>query len=786
MSRMKLWWFVGFLAIVLRANAVFSLPQVAVIGPQAGSEECRRAQASWHESFGCVCEEYPTVDSALAADRRPRMYVFWKGDSTPTPADGEKFRAAVVRVRQTDASANVTLIARDAAWRKAAEGLSVTVIDAEEMRLVTTYLREAYERGWGVDWSVVKDREKRMARRTQRLHDAKWGVFNHFLGHECKTAAEWNAKVAGFDVKRVADQLEACGAGFYFLTVMQGDRWMCAPSATYDSIAGTKPGEACSVRDLPLELADELGKRGIDLYLYFTGDGPYKDPGIGPRFGLTTARHLGVTESFVDKWSSVLGELSKRYGNKVKGWWIDGCYDDMLGYTDKLLARYGAAVRAGNPAALVAMNNGVFPYFKRHWADEDFTAGEFNDFYCVPEKRFVEGAQTFVLAPLGAWRGDYCAWSSPGCKRSAEYVANYVRLVNANGGVVCIDVKVHEDGSWDSDQMEVLKAVGRATGTLEDRASPAKIIFDTDMYTDFDDAGALACLHALADAGECEILATVANTRDCLSVAMCEIINAYYGRPDIPVGCVRGIGVGREEWATHEKRFGAAVRKYAKWVKHENSSDAPDAAEVYRKVLTAQPDKSVVICSVGFLSNMRKLMETDRDLVARKVKLWVAMACSYPKGKECNSMTDWESSKIAFENWPTPIVFSDFQYGMDCFAGRAIAESGVKDSPVADVFRGNMPPRDEIAKDAGGHLRCCNGLCGRAAWDETAVLAAVRGVDSYFNVHRGAYCMVGTEGEDEWVPDEKGGRHMRLTEKTSKVEIGKIIDELICRGPRQK
>ena len=75
------------------------------------------------------------------------------------------------------------------------------------------------------------------------------------------------------------------------------------------------------------------------------------------------------------------------------------------------------------------------------------------------------------------------------------------------------------------------------------QAEPVKVIFDTDMYTDFDDAGALACLHAMADAGECEILATLSCTRDCKSVAMCEIINAYYGRPDIPVGCVKGIGV---------------------------------------------------------------------------------------------------------------------------------------------------------------------------------------------------------------------------------------------------
>ena len=324
-----------------------------------------------------------------------------------------------------------------------------------------------------------------------------------------------------------------------------------------------------------------------------------------------------------------------------------------------------------------------------------------------------------------------------------------------------------------------------ASASWNPTSAPVKVVFDTDMYTDFDDAGALACLHALADAGECEILATVSNTRDCLSVAMCEIINAYYGRPDIPVGCVKGMGLGNERGSAHERRYGATVRKYAKWVKHANSSDAPDAVEVYRKVLSAQPDDSVVICSVGFLTNMRKLVESDRDLVARKVKLWVAMACSYPNGREYNSMKDWESSKAALENWPTPVVFTDFQYGMDCFAGRAIAESEVKDSPVADVFRGNMPTREEIARNAGGHLRGCNGLAGRAAWDETAVLIAVRGTEPLFNVHRGTYRMVGESGDDEWVPDETNGPHARVTEKANKLEVGRIIDELMCRPPKR-
>ena len=325
-------------------------------------------------------------------------------------------------------------------------------------------------------------------------------------------------------------------------------------------------------------------------------------------------------------------------------------------------------------------------------------------------------------------------------------------------------------------------------------AEPVKVIFDTDMYTDFDDAGALACLHAMADAGECEILATISNTRDCMSVAMCEIINSFYGRPEIPVGCAKEIGKSGSE-PDHVKRYGAAVKKYAKWVKHLNSNDAPDANSIYRRVLAAQPDNSVVICSVGFLTNMRRLLETKPDdispldgkaLVAKKVKLWVAMACRYPSGWEYNSGMDAESSRIALESWPTPVVISDFEYGRDCYAGRALAESGVKDNPVADVFAGNVPTRDEVRADSAKWNKCCSGMGGRASWDQTAVLVAVRGWEPYCNAVRGTYRIVDDKGMDEWAPDAENGRHLRITEKDSKAEVGRVIDELMLRKPKNK
>ena len=305
--------------------------------------------------------------------------------------------------------------------------------------------------------------------RTRRLHDAKWGVFNHFLAGGCDNAVQWNAKVDGLDVEKVAAQLESCGAKFYFFTLMQGRQFLCAPNATFDRIAGVGPGEACSRRDLPAELATALGRRGIDLYLYYTGDGPYKDDVIGGRFGFTEPRNVGVKRPFVEKWAAVLEEYSVRYGENVKGWWIDGCYADFLKYTDDLLALYAKAVWKGNPKALVAMNNGVKPYYAKHYSRDDFTCGEFNDFYVIPRERFIDGAQAFALIPLGISTNgtEWGSWAKKGCKRDAEYVADFVSLVNRAGGVVAIDIKINPDGSFEPEQLEVLKAVGRRTGTLK-------------------------------------------------------------------------------------------------------------------------------------------------------------------------------------------------------------------------------------------------------------------------------------------------------------------------------
>ncbi len=299
-----------------------------------------------------------------------------------------------------------------------------------------------------------------------RLYSRKFGVFNHFLfgapGGSVpaeQATSGWNERCEAFDVRYTARTLHELGAGYYVITLMQGRKYMAAPNAAFDEIAGTKPGEACAKRDLILDLSDALRAYDIDLYLYFTGDGPYRDPECGEKFGFLEPRR-GVSHDFCRKWASVLEEYAVRYGSRVRGRWIDGCYD-YFGYDEGRLAYYHAAVKKGNPGAMTAMNNGVKDELVKWYAGDEFTCGEFNDFRYVPRSRSVDGAQAHILAPLGlsADGSPWGGWNRPGCKCTKAELRDYVGRVHDAGGVVTVDIHIRQDCTFDDDQLEVLSGI---------------------------------------------------------------------------------------------------------------------------------------------------------------------------------------------------------------------------------------------------------------------------------------------------------------------------------------
>jgi len=292
---------------------------------------------------------------------------------------------------------------------------------------------------------------------TDWFRAADYGVFVHYLAglqnnpeHIASLGREtpWDECVNEFDTELFAETMAEVGAGYVIFTVMQVRREMIAPNATYDRLTGYEPGEACATRDLVLDLYDSLSKRDIPLMLYWTGDGPRADEQANAGFQFGNP----VSTEFVEKWASVVREYGERYGDKVVGYWVDGCYP-FIGYTEETLGILVEALKAGNPKRIVALNRGVDAQVMSYTPLEDYTCGEQNRFFDMPAERWLDGEQWHILSYMGS------GWGQPGSQYSKRNLAEYVFDVNRRGGVVSIDVMLYRDGSLDRSQVEVLKAV---------------------------------------------------------------------------------------------------------------------------------------------------------------------------------------------------------------------------------------------------------------------------------------------------------------------------------------
>jgi inosine-uridine nucleoside N-ribohydrolase len=304
--------------------------------------------------------------------------------------------------------------------------------------------------------------------------------------------------------------------------------------------------------------------------------------------------------------------------------------------------------------------------------------------------------------------------------------------------------------------------------------APPAIIFDSDIGPDYDDVGAITLLHALADSGEAKILATVASNKYEGIAGILDVFNTYFKRPGIPVGVPKGAGVDTRDF---QHWTDTLLANYPHAIK--SNSEAADAVTLYRQVLAKQPDHSVTIVTVGFLTNLANLLATQGDdvspltgkeLVAKKVKLLVSMAGNFPAGKEFNVMKDSSASVAAFENWPTEVIYSGFEIGKNIKTGLPITQNeSIQNSPVKDVFRICLPAAPEDA-------------AGRMSWDETAVLVAVRGYEPYYTLQPGKI-KVAPDGSNTW--DNAGSGQGYLVEKAPSAEVQALIDRLMAHQPKQ-
>jgi hypothetical protein len=303
--------------------------------------------------------------------------------------------------------------------------------------------------------------------RANWMKGAKWGVMTHYLAdwqaqaHNVNMSVdEWNRLVDNFDAEGIAVQLQSVGASYYQISIGQNSGYYLSPNPTYDKLTGIQPSK-CSRRDLVGDLYTALHQRGIRLMVYLPSGAPDHDKAAVAALDWRNGPYKN--REFQLNWEQVIRDWSQRWGNKVSGWWFDGCYfpNSMYRSADAPnFASFAAAARAGNPNAILAFNPGVIYRIISITPEEDFTAGEIDKPDLITVRRSVggkvDGTQIHVLSFLGE------KWGMGNPRFTADQVVGYSQKVWAVGGAITWDVPVDLNGKISQPFLDQLAALHTA------------------------------------------------------------------------------------------------------------------------------------------------------------------------------------------------------------------------------------------------------------------------------------------------------------------------------------
>lgn len=306
-----------------------------------------------------------------------------------------------------------------------------------------------------------------------------------------------------------------------------------------------------------------------------------------------------------------------------------------------------------------------------------------------------------------------------------------------------------------------------------------KILFDTDIGGDCDDAGALAMLHRLCDRGECELLAVTACYVSPYVAGCIDAINRYYKRT-IPVGILHG--KPSAEPGTYTRGL---CEEFENSYPPEKTDSVPDTVSVMRQVLADADAHSVTLAATGSMASLAALVQSPADdispldgkaLISQKVLRTVVMGGrfygSWPMPIvlggdftvtwEWNIKADIAGAQIMCREWPGELVFSSYEIGLWCVTMKGYAQSAPKEDPVRRAYE----------------LHPCGREHGRESWDHTALLYAVRPDAGYWNLHPWGRVTVDDGGITDWHAAD-GGRQTYLLPREDYAVIRDIINELV-------
>lgn len=316
-----------------------------------------------------------------------------------------------------------------------------------------------------------------------------------------------------------------------------------------------------------------------------------------------------------------------------------------------------------------------------------------------------------------------------------------------------------------------------------EQSDKLRIIFETDIGNDIDDALALDMLYKYMDQGKIDLLAVMLNKCAPAPAEFMDIMGTWYGYPDIPVGIVRN---GTDDpWGRYAQKVVDLKNEDGSQMfarTHGDYDELPDAHILYRKILAQQPDNSVVISTVGFSTNLARLLDTPADeyspltgkkLVAKKVKLLVPMAGHMSDTTYCeyNVIKDVPAAQKVFADWPSKMAVTPFEVGLAIeYPGASIAEDfdWAPQHPMVEAYKawGEMP-------------------YDRPTWDLTSVLYAVEG-DSWFTMSEPGNIVIKDNGASIFTPCEDGRVTYMMVDEAQCKAINERFQEVITSIPASR
>ncbi|MGZ0145905.1 nucleoside hydrolase [Kribbella sp. WER1] len=305
-------------------------------------------------------------------------------------------------------------------------------------------------------------------------------------------------------------------------------------------------------------------------------------------------------------------------------------------------------------------------------------------------------------------------------------------------------------------------------------AGPVRLIVDTDIFSDADDAGAVATALALQRAGEAQVLAVMVNTRTSRPAVAVDswrcaaALTRYYGSSSTVIGSAQpanGTDVNNPDWAGPCAATTGTVPAPA------------DAVTAYRQVLAAQPDGSVVIASTGYLGNLARLLASPPDaysplngteLVAQKVSRLVSMAGGYPsRNGENNIVGDVASAQTVAKKWPTELEWDGYEVGDAVHTGSTVSTTQPATSPLRVAYEAFVKPGNWIY-----------------SYDLVAVYRAVRPADQSMSRSGPGQNVISNSGANSFTPSLLGKQYyLKLVDATA---LDSAIDALLDSVPPSK